>query len=287
MTDKKHLENDPDFPVHGNGAVLLSDEIERFANKYRMIDPFNSKNLKAASYYLTLGEECQQRGEPVTLSESNRYLQIMPYELAVLSTYETINLPRFIIGRWNLRVHMAYEGLLWVGGPQVDPGYQGKLHCPIYNLSNRPVILTYEDRIFTIDFVYTTPFDKSKCIQFKLGREDTLAAIDVHKIQSGLVGVAERSAGLEEHAEKISKETSETAKRVEETSRRIDTYTTIVFLVLAVVIAAVTIVAIAPFTPESPTWWNWQMATFGTSLLTLVLVIFTFGLVLRRRRRQQ
>ena len=48
-------------------------------------------------------------------------------------------MPRFLIGRWNIRVTVAYKGLLWVGGPQVDPGWVGHLFCPIYNLSDQEV----------------------------------------------------------------------------------------------------------------------------------------------------
>ena len=52
---------------------------------------------------------------------------------------------------------MVYRGLVWVGSLQVDPGYQGFLFCPIYNLSNKPQTLIYKDPLFIIDFVLTTP----------------------------------------------------------------------------------------------------------------------------------
>jgi hypothetical protein len=53
-------------------------------------------------------------------------------------------------------------GLLWVGGPQVDPGYAGHLFCPIYNLSDKPVTPRVGDPIAVIDFVKTTPFEKGR-----------------------------------------------------------------------------------------------------------------------------
>jgi hypothetical protein len=89
-------------------------------------------------------------------------VRIPPFEVAVLKTAEILCLPRYIIGRWNIKVRHAYSGLLWVGGPQVDPGWVGHLFCPIYNLSDKPVTLHIGDQIAVIDFVKTTPFDKTK-----------------------------------------------------------------------------------------------------------------------------
>ncbi len=70
-------------------------------------------------------------------------------------------MPRYLIGRWNIKVTLAYKGLLWVGGPQVDPGWVGHLFCPIYNLSDHEVTIRCGDEIAVIDFVKTTPFDKA------------------------------------------------------------------------------------------------------------------------------
>lgn len=83
---------------------------------------------------------------------------IPSYQVAIVQIRETLNLPKFLIGRWNIRVKRAYEGLLWVGGAQVDPGFRGHLCCPIYNLSNKEVRLEFGDTLAMIDFVVTTPF---------------------------------------------------------------------------------------------------------------------------------
>jgi hypothetical protein len=64
-------------------------------------------------------------------------------------------------------VKHAYSGLLWVGGPQVDPGYVGHLFCPIYNLSDKEVTLHIGEAIALIDFVKTTPFDAKSDSQFE------------------------------------------------------------------------------------------------------------------------
>jgi deoxycytidine triphosphate deaminase len=261
------LEEDPRGAVQG--SVLLSDQIEYFAVQHKMIEPFNKDQLKAAAYRLCLGAECQQRGNPITLSETNHYLRIKPYELAVLSTFETVNLPRFIIARWNIRVHMAYEGLVWVGGPQVDPGYQGKLHCPVYNLSNREVILEYKQPIVTIDFVYTTSFNKTKSMNFVLRRAETLRDLDVHKLQSGLAETAKKTLDISE----------ETSKRAADTSHRIDNFQAITFTVLGILVAALSFVGVREFGETStklpPPWdtVSWYVVVGVIVLLSIVLAI--------------
>lgn len=156
-----HLRSLPEIPYEPDGptGVLLSDHIERYAIRWRMIEPYNPQNLKPAAYELSVGELYSIGGQTRKLSQETGKNEIIikPFEVVIIQTRERLNLPRFLIGRWNLRVKWAYEGLLWVGGPQVDPGYQGYLFCPLYNLSDKVVRLSYGEQIAVIDFVTTTP----------------------------------------------------------------------------------------------------------------------------------
>jgi deoxycytidine triphosphate deaminase len=149
-------EDDPNPDVRG---ILLSDQITYFARNHQLISPFNSENLKPAGYELTVGDEYFLSGEFLTLAGR---ITIPPFEVAVIKTGEILRLPRYMIARWNIRVRHAYSGLLWVGGPQVDPGYVGHLFCPIYNLSDKPVTLNLGDPLALMDFQKTTFYDKDK-----------------------------------------------------------------------------------------------------------------------------
>ena len=152
-------ETDPHPNVHG---VLLSDEIIFYAANHNLVSPFNPDNLKPAGYELTIGDEYYKSGAFLELSpndDDNNTVVIPPFEVAVLKTAEILCLPRYMIARCNIRVRHAYSGLLWVGGPQVDPGYVGHLFCPIYNLSDKTVTPRVGEPIALMDFVKTTPFD--------------------------------------------------------------------------------------------------------------------------------
>jgi deoxycytidine triphosphate deaminase len=146
--------NDAKVPRPG---VLLADEIERCCKEFLLISPFSRNQLKAASYRLTVGDKYSLHGEQHTLSDAQE-IAIPPFQVVVIQTMESLNLPRDMIARWNIKVSQAYAGLLWAGGPQVDPGYQGHLFCPIYNLSNTEVHLAYRAEVAVIDFVTTTAF---------------------------------------------------------------------------------------------------------------------------------
>jgi deoxycytidine triphosphate deaminase len=150
-----------DAPV----GVLLSDEIDHYHRTFKMIDPFVEERLKPAGYELTVGDEYVLGGEKKSLSADGE-IRIPPFNVVVIKTAETINLPRFLIARWNIRVKWAYEGLLWVGGPQVDPGWVGHLFCPLYNLSDKMVVIRAGDPIALMDFVTTTPFKSGRSKEY-------------------------------------------------------------------------------------------------------------------------
>jgi hypothetical protein len=50
----------------------------------------------------------------------------------------------------------VYAGILLGTGPQVDPGFSGKLSCPLYDLTNVDILITRGEDFATIDFEKTT-----------------------------------------------------------------------------------------------------------------------------------
>lgn len=157
-------QSDPREPVPT--GVLLSDEIEHYVHTIKLIDPCHPTNLKPAGYELSVGDEYVIGGELRDLKPDG-VIRIPPFNVVVIKTDETINLPRFLIARWNVRVKWAYEGLLWVGGPQVDPGWVGHLFCPLYNLSDKEVVLRAGDPIALMDFETTTPFKPGRSKEYR------------------------------------------------------------------------------------------------------------------------
>jgi deoxycytidine triphosphate deaminase len=259
-------EDDPDVKC----GVLTSDKIEYCVEKFHLIDPFDKeKLLKPARYKITLGEDYAMGGKLRKLHNKPgmNELTIPPFQVAIVSTQQILNMPRFLIARWNLDIDLVYKGLLWVGGPQVDPGYHGRLFCPIYNLSNEPVTLKLGDDIASIDFVRTTPFIKNKTIKYPRPPKRRELSHYNWPLQSALYEMAEKKIqGFEMEIKGFRKE-------IEKMSDRINRSIAGIFTVLAILVAAISLV----FTGReglAVSFWGWCVTVLSVSAFIVAIVPF-------------
>ena len=152
--EERCLWDDPDGDSHG---LLLSDRIAFYEHRVRLIHPLNTKSLRPASYDLTLGKKFYKDGKVQDLGD-RKNLALPPNDIVFVTTDEELQIPYYMIGRFNLTIGLVYQGILLGTGPQVDPGYSGPLYCPLYNLSDQEVQITQGERFATIDFIKTTNF---------------------------------------------------------------------------------------------------------------------------------
>jgi deoxycytidine triphosphate deaminase len=228
----------------GIGSVLRKQDIEYFCNERipPLIDPLDRNCLKeSASYELRLGSRYRlgQSGNAEWLTDSKKDLIIPPHGIAVVSTYEWLNIPGCLIGRWNLKVRMVYRGLVWVGSLQVDPGYQGFLFCPIYNLSNQQQILIYKDPLFIIDFVLTTPIDKYGLWGLRGGRYSTF---DFDRLDEQKIDSAPRSK-FEDIDNKMTNLKKTTGEGIAKLEGKIEHFQDTILIVIGIIVAALAIMA--------------------------------------------
>jgi hypothetical protein len=240
-------------------GVLLSDEIEYYVKLCRMIDPFNPKNLKPAAYELAVGDQYSLGGVPLPLAEGEK-IRIPPFQVVIIKIAETLNLPRFLIARWNIRVKWAYEGLLWVGGPQVDPGWVGPLSCPIYNLSNKEVKIPRGEPIAVMDFVTTTPYIKGKSKEYE-GRPPKRLLFEDYNTDL-------QSALFTEAGQKI----STVENRIERLETLVNTSVGLAITILTILFAVLALF-VSP-ADKAISWWLIASAVF--SVLALILSIYVF-----------
>jgi deoxycytidine triphosphate deaminase len=254
---------------HPPVGVLLSDEIKHCVKSFQMIDPFEELNLKAAGYELTVGDEFILGGERKALGKDGE-IRIPPFNVVVIKTAETINLPRYLIARWNVRVKWAYEGLLWVGAAQVDPGWVGHLFCPIYNLSNNQVVLRADDPIALMDFVSTTPYKAHHSKEYKRPpKRVLLREYNAAHLRSALFELADvKLAGFDR---KIEASGTDVQKRIGGFQERIDSFISITFAVMGVLVAAI---VLSLGKPDQPRWWD--PSILWVSALAIVVAMFTW-----------
>jgi len=267
---------------HWQGSVLLADEIWRYSDPTRtsrpLIKQFEWKCLQPASYNLRLGELARIGDHDVILKEDRRIL-LPPHQVAILSTHEELSIPRFLIGRWSIKVKKIYEGVLWTGGPQVDPGWQGRLFCPVYNLSERAIPLTAKEPFFTIDFSKTTAYKEDELKSLKESHPESrpqfspldnpqMGQFDVYRIQSApyaaLHEVQESRQFRATHAVSLG----------------------LLFAAIGAIVAAVTIFTATsstePPNPNLPLDGPWFALAMGSSLASIILAVvscaFTWSL---------
>ncbi len=278
------------------GAVLLHNQIKELCDDkldFPLIHRFFSKQLKGASYHLSIGNRYRDESGVHNLTDRNRVITIPRNGIAIVTTNEWVNIPRFLVARWNLRVQMVYRGLVWVGSLQVDPGYQGFLFCPIYNLSNQAQQLSLEEEVFTIDFVLTNQFDEGKVTGhlWKPPEDDKYMTFNFDRLDKEF---QIQSAPLTDF-QNMDIKIQDLGTEMKSHSRHMTLFQTATFTVLAVIITALTILASLKasddkfnirFIPE-----NWipyaGLVIAIVALLLSIICIFTVFSSTRNRKNKK
>ena len=198
-------------------GVLTREMIKDYIGQINLIEKADDKNIEPASYDLRLGSQYYLRGKYKYLTKENPDLVIPAHEVVVISSYEELKMPLFLIGRWNIRIGLVYRGILLVSGPQVDPGFRGKLFCTLYNLSTQEIRLKYKDHVATIDFIRTAEPVKKGLVQKKSKMEDYLPPYILKSSPADMV------------------------RRVERVERRVETFVTSTYVALGIIVSALAI----------------------------------------------
>lgn len=250
-----------------SSGVLLSDEIEFYCKYYKLIDPYEPENIMAASYELRVGLKYSVGGKPHALTLGDK-LTIPRFEVAVIEILETLNIPDFLIARWNIRTRWAYDGLIWVGGPQVNPGYKGLLLCPLWNLSNKDFEIKCGEAIAVMDFQTTTPVTTSSNRRPQWNNRSRYVFEDYkpEQLRSGLIEesvsrIREVQAGIRD-----------VEASAEQTRNRIDHVTALMFTAMGVLTTAITLFVTKP----SQFSYLWDPTIFWLCSATLILALFAW-----------
>ncbi len=151
---KKH---DP-FPSIPD-ALLNSIDIVKYVLTIGMIQPFDPESLDGATYTCNFSGKyiCDDNGK---LKEGTGELTLPPNSIAFLEMEPIFRIPEYLILRFNLKVKHVYKGLLLGTGPIIDPGYQGKLHIPLHNLTSNEYIIKKGAQIISIEFTKLSCYEQ-------------------------------------------------------------------------------------------------------------------------------
>jgi len=109
--------------------------------------------LKAASVDLRLGPEAfLGTSDAIVDLTERRLLVIPPGELVLVTTAEKMIVGAQYAAQIGLRSFYARKGLALLSGPQVDPGFRGRLHVALVNLSPVEISIAHEEPLVTLVF---------------------------------------------------------------------------------------------------------------------------------------
>jgi deoxycytidine triphosphate deaminase len=122
---------------------------------------FDEDYLRAASYDLRAGHEvilCGQNKLQIDHLKRNSGdvgVTVGAFETVIFSTHEILEIPCDVVGRFDLRITWGMKGLFLQVGPQIEPGYIGRLFGALLNVTGAPVTIPFEKALLTVEFHYT------------------------------------------------------------------------------------------------------------------------------------
>jgi len=134
--------------------ILADHQIkDHYLNKKLSIEPFEEDQLQPASYDFRVG------GEAVTTSSNGvihltkgDFVTLKPGDFGIFITHEVIKLGPQIVGRFGLRSGLSRKGLIATTGPQIDPGYSGRLVVGLTNLTPKDIPIVCMSDFVTVEF---------------------------------------------------------------------------------------------------------------------------------------
>jgi deoxycytidine triphosphate deaminase/guanylate kinase len=135
-----------------SGGVIPGRIITLMLKCGMLLEEANLQAVEGSSYDLALGDEYFYGGRIERLTRQRPILLIEPYDYAIVTSREVTLLPRNVCGRFDLAVGLFSAGVILSNGPQVDPGFRGRLFCLLFNTSSSPVLLKRGQHYATIEF---------------------------------------------------------------------------------------------------------------------------------------
>jgi dCTP deaminase len=115
---------------------------------------YEERLVKQASYDLRLGDEVYVVGHraPDKLTTGRPYTLIAPGQFAILTTHESIRMPKDLIAFIAIRTQFKMQGLVNISGFHVDPSFRGKLLFAVQNVGPFDIRLRLGEPTFSIFF---------------------------------------------------------------------------------------------------------------------------------------
>ena len=140
----------PPWPIPG---LLVDRQIEDVMNLGLLkIDGYDTNSLQAASYDFRVGPTAAvtTASRPVDLRKQPLVLE--PYAAALVLVEEIVELSDRILGRLGAHSNLFKRGIFGSIGPQIDPGWRGRLRVSLLNMTEHPFLIRHKTPFITAEF---------------------------------------------------------------------------------------------------------------------------------------
>jgi len=193
-------------------CTLLKEDIKQAVKEYKLLEPFDEKRLKGASYDIAAGETvilvyAEEFGgiSPLSLSIKGS-INIPPGHEFIVYSLEKVNIPSNMKGRLSLRSHLATQLISFAGGI-IDPGYKGFLFLPLANLGDSPFTITYGQPLVVAEFTRlakpTDTYTEEPILRISKDRLPTLPTRRVYDILELSKRIDDANEQIKDLSEKI------------------------------------------------------------------------------------
>lgn len=188
-------------------GVLTHQQILSLMKLRILIYDGSDTNISSASYDLSLDKEHLRAG--VEIKESD-VVTIDSFDYVVVIAKESVNIPKNICGTFDLSVSMFCRGILLSNGPQIDPGYCGRLLCLLFNTSSKEFSMQPNQGFHyaTIQFQGLTT-STNKPYDGKWNRKKSVKDYIVKYVDKGMSDRVRSITSLEDQISILSKYTTE------------------------------------------------------------------------------
>jgi dCTP deaminase len=223
------LNNDQIIEAHKKGEIV--------------IEPFSEDQVQAATYDLRIGEQGATTSSKKILNiRETGYLLLQPGDFGVVTVLEIIRLGPQFAARFGLRSKFARKGLIATTGPQIDPGYHGRLIVGMTNLTPRAVTLSYGDDLVSVEFhklqeASTKPYSGPYQDRLHLGPEEIEAITESEGMALSEVLTTLRS--LSSNVGTLTSDVSILTSELKTMKWLLPTIATIAFAAIAIMVALV------------------------------------------------
>jgi deoxycytidine triphosphate deaminase len=136
-----------------NGGLVPQEFIKLMIKSDMLLENAELSNATGSAFDLTLDDEYYHNGTIKNLDTINSFIIMEPGDYALVGSSEIANLPRDIAGKFGLSVGLFMQGIILSNGPQIDPGFRGRLYCLLFNTSSQQFQLKRGQHYATIEFI--------------------------------------------------------------------------------------------------------------------------------------